>query len=130
MAMRFMTLIKSVEDSSFGPPPPALFQAIARLGEEAKQAGVLVDTGGLMPTMAGARVRLQGGQISASDGSFGSGQETVTAYAIFDVESKQQAIEWARKFMQAHQEHWKQWQGETEVRQMINMPPPSGTRRG
>jgi hypothetical protein len=54
----------------------------------------------------------------------------VSAYAIFDVESKQQAIEWARKFMQAHQEHWKPWQGETEVRQMIDMPPPAGTRRG
>ena len=37
--MRFMTLIKSAEDTNLAPPPPVLFQAIARLGDEAKQAG-------------------------------------------------------------------------------------------
>ena len=57
--MRFMTLIKSAEDTNLAPPPPVLFQAIARLGDEAKQAGVLVETAGLMPTAAGARVRLE-----------------------------------------------------------------------
>jgi hypothetical protein len=78
--MRFMTLIKSAE--KVGPPPPELFQAIARLGDEARQAGVLVETAGLMPTAAGARVRLDGGQISTSEGPFGSGQEIVGGYAI------------------------------------------------
>ena len=69
--MRFMT-DKSAEDTNLGPPPPVLFQAIARLGDEAKQAGVLVETAGLMPTAAGALVRLNGGQISTSEGPFGS----------------------------------------------------------
>lgn len=129
--MRFMTLIKSVESSNAGPPPPALFQAIAKLGDEAAQAGVLVDTAGLMPTSAGARVRLEGGTISASDGPFGSGHEVVSAYAIFNVSSKQEAIEWATRFMTLHKEHWKGWTGETEVRQLIPTPDSgAGASRG
>jgi hypothetical protein len=58
--MRFMTLIKSAENLKTGPPPVELLQAIGRLGGEAAQAGVLVDTAGLMPTAVGARVRLEG----------------------------------------------------------------------
>jgi hypothetical protein len=123
--MRFMTLIKSHENSKFGPPPPELFQAIARLGAEAAQAGVLVDTGGLLPTSAGARIRLERGQISISDGPFGSGHEVVSGYAIFNVPSKKEATEWAGRFMELHREHWKGWEGETEVRPMIQ-PQNSG----
>jgi hypothetical protein len=126
--MRFMTLIKSVEDATIGPPPPELLQAIAKLGYEATQAGVLVDTAGLMPTAAGARVRLEGGKISTSEGPFGSGQENVGAYAIFKVGSKQEAIDWATKFMAVHQEHWRGWQGETEVRQLFEQQPGGGAR--
>jgi hypothetical protein len=123
--MRFMTLIKSNENSKVGPPPPELFHAIARLGAQAAQAGVLVDTAGLLPTGVGARIRLDRGQISTSDGPFGAGQEVVGGYAIFDVPSKKEATEWAARFMQIHREHWKGWEGETEVRQMIQ-PQDSG----
>jgi hypothetical protein len=125
ISMRFMTLIKSAENGTFGPPPPQLFQAIAKLGGEAAQAGVLVDTAELLPTSAGARVRLDGGRISTSDGPFESAHEVVGGYAIFNVRSKQEAIEWAKRFMELHKEHWKGWEGETEVRQLIQ-PPDSG----
>ena len=128
--MRFMTLIKSAENTNLGPPPPALFQAIARLGNEAKQAGVLVDTAGLMPTAAGALVRLDGGQISTSEGPFGFGQEIVGGYAIFNVGSKQEAIDWAKRFMELNREHWSGWLGETEVRRMIELQPGAGAPRG
>jgi hypothetical protein len=128
--MRFMTLIKSAEDTNLGPPPPVLFQAIARLGDEAKQAGVLVETAGLMPTAAGALVRLDGGQISTSEGPFGFGQEIVGGYAIFNVGSKQEAIDWAKRFMELHREHWSGWQGETEVRRMIEQRPSADAPRG
>jgi hypothetical protein len=83
---------------------------------------VLVDTAGLMPTAAGARVRLDGGHITTSEGPFGTGQESVGAYAIFKVGSKQEAIDWAKRFMEVHREHWRGWQGETEVRQLIEQP--------
>ena len=124
--MRFMTLIKSEEHLTIGPPPAELLQAIGRLGGEAAQAGVLVDTAGLMPTAAGARVRLEGGKISTSEGPIASGHEVVGAYAIFNVQSKQDAIEWAKRFMELHKEHWKGWQGETEVRQVMEAPGSGG----
>ncbi len=124
--MRFMTLIKSKENSKSGPPPAELFQAIAGLGAEAKQAGVLVDTAGLLPTMTGARVRLDGGRIVTSEGPFGSDQEVVGGYAIFNVSSKQEAVRWTERFMEVHRQHWKGWEGETEVRQMIQ-PQDAGT---
>jgi hypothetical protein len=127
--MRFMTLIKSAENAGFGPPPPQLFHAIAALGGEAARAGVLVDTGGLLPTSAGARIQLQGGRISISDGPFESG-ETVGGYAIFDVESREEAIDWANRFMELHREHWKGWEGATEVRQLIPPPAGQGSPRG
>ena len=125
--MRFMTLIKSNESAKFGPPPPELFQAIASLGAEAAQAGVLADTAGLLPTAVGARIRVERGQISTSDGPCGAGQEVVGGYPIFNVASKKEATEWAVRFMEVHREHWKGWEGETEVRQMI---PPQDSGAG
>ena len=124
--MRFMTLIKSAENSKAGPPTATLLQAIGRLGGEAAQAGVLVDTAGLMPTAAGARVRLEGGNVSTSEEPFAGGEEVVGAYAIFNVQSKQDAIEWAKRFMELHKEHWKGWEGETEVRQVMEAPGSGG----
>ena len=124
--MRFMTLIKSAENSTIGPPPAELLEAIGRLGGEAAQAGVLVATAGLMPTAAGARVRLEGGKISTSEGPIASGREVVGAYAIFNVQSKQDAVAWATRFMEVHKEHWKGWQGETEVRQVMEAPGSGG----
>ncbi len=123
--MRFMNLIKSAENAKMGPPPAELLQAIGRLGAEAAQAGVLVDTAGLMPTMAGAVVRLEGGTLSTSEGPFAGEDRVVGGYAIFNVQSKQEAIEWAKKFMELHKEHWTGWEGESEVRQLIQ-PPASG----
>ena len=126
--MRFMTLIKSAEDTNLARPPPALFQAIARLGDEAKQEGVLVETAGLMPTAAGALVRLDGGHRRAKGRWDRTG--IVGGYTIFDVGSKQEAIDWARRFMDLHREHWNRWQGETEVRRMNEPQPGAGAPRG
>jgi len=128
--MRFMTLTRSSERSKVGAPPPELMQAMARLAGEAAQAGVLVDTAGLLPTAAGARVRLQGGAIATSDGPFASDREVVGAYAIFNVSSKQEAIAWVKRFLDIHKEHWKGWEGETEVRQLMEMSEGAGGNRG
>ena len=121
--MRFITLIKSRENSHAGPPPASLFEALATLGAEAARAGVLVDTAGLLPTAAGARIRLSHGTITTIDGSVATGQEVVGAYALFEVPSKQQAIEWATRFMALHKKHWDGWEGETEVRQVLDDRP-------
>jgi hypothetical protein len=115
--MRFMMLVKTAESS--GPPPKALMEAIADLGEQAKQAGTMVITGGLAPTAASTRVRLSQGKITAIDGPFAETREVVGGFAIFNFTSKQQAIESALQFMELHKKHWPGWQSETEIRQVF-----------
>jgi hypothetical protein len=114
--MRFMTMVKAMENSPAGPPPPALYQAIARLGEEATRAGVMVQNGGLGPTATGARVRVAGGKLTVTDGPFTEAKEVVGGFAVYDVKTKEEAVEWTRRFMQLHIDHWKGWEGEAEVR--------------
>ena len=116
--MRFMTLVKSPEGQQ---PPPALYQAIAEL---AKQAGKkLVWTGGLTNTKDGALVRLQNGKIRVTDGPFSEAKEVIGGFAVYEVDSKQEAVEWCRRFVEVHQKHWPQWNGEVELRQLFEAQP-------
>ena len=118
--MRFMSIVKCSEDYRQGPPPQALIEAIGRLGEEATKAGAMVDMGGLLPTATGVRLRLAGGKLTVMDGPFSETKEVIGGYAVFSVKSKQEAIEWARRFMNLHKQHWPAWEGETELRQMAD----------
>src|SRR5262245_10812799 len=120
--MRHMTIVTPTQP--FGVPTPALLQAIGKLAEEATKAGVFVETAGLAPTAEGSRVRLSNGKISVTDGPFTEAKEVVGGYAIFDVKSKEEVMEWTRRFMELHKKHWPDWEGETEVRQMAIMGPP------
>jgi hypothetical protein len=119
--MRFMNLIKSTENA--GSPPKALLDAIARFGQEAMGTGWLVSAGGLFPSAMGARVRLAAGKLTISDGPFTESKELIGAYAIYKVESKQEAVERASQFLQLYKEHWPVSEGEVEVRQMFDSPP-------
>ena len=116
--MRFMTMVKSSETS--GPPPKALMDAIAKLGEEGFKAGVMVEVGGLLPSATGARVRVSGGVLTVTDGPFTEAKEIVGGYAVYEVKSRDEAIELTRRFMELHREHWKGWDGETEIRQIFD----------
>lgn len=122
--MRFMTLVKSRETS--GPPPKALMDAIAKLGEEGFKSGVLVETGGLLPSATGALVRLSGGKVTVMDGPFTEAKELIGGYAVFEVKTRQEAIEHAVRFMELHRQHWPGWEGETEVRQIFGTPDLAG----
>jgi hypothetical protein len=100
----------------------ALMAAIAKLGEEATRAGALVETGGLHPSVMGARVRLSAGKLVVTDGPFAETKELIGGYAVYDVTSKQEAIEWTSRFMQLHKDHWPGWEGESEIRQIFDAP--------
>ena len=120
--MRFMIMVKSAEGA--GPPPMALMAAIANLGEEAARAGAMVEMGGLLPSAMGARVRLSAGKLLVTDGPFAESKEVIGGYAVYDVKSKQEAIEWTSRFMQLHKDHWPGWEGESEIRQIFDAPQP------
>jgi hypothetical protein len=120
--MRFMTLVKSIEGG--GRPPQPLIDAITKLAEDATRAGVFLDTGGLHPTASATRVRIsKDGDLTITDGPFAEAKEVVGGYAVFEVGSKEEVLEWTRRFMLLHKEHWPGWEGETEVRQMFEQVP-------
>src|SRR5262245_59283040 len=116
--MRFLTMVKSKEGS--GPPPAGLMEAIAKLGEKGVRAGTLVATGGLLPSAAGARVRLAGGKLAIIDGPFTEAKEVIGGYAIYEFGSRQEAVDATVEFMRLHKEHWPGWEGEAEVREIFN----------
>jgi hypothetical protein len=123
--MRFITLVKSLE-KNLSAPPKALVEAIDQLAQDMAKAGcVMIGTGGLFPTSAGARVRLAGGKITVMDGPFTEAKEVVGGYAIFQVKSKAEMIEWTTRFMELHKEHMPGWDGETEIRQMFDTDVPA-----
>jgi hypothetical protein len=110
--MRYLVMLKSEPNTT--PPPPELMDAIMRLGEEATNAGALLDTAGLHPSAAGARVELTDGSISITDGPFAEAKELIS-YALYDVREKEEAVEWTRRFMALHRDHWAGWAGTADV---------------
>ena len=120
--MRYMLLLSGTNPAT--PPPPELFEAIMKLGEEATEAGVLLDTAGLLPSAAGARVTLDGGKLTVTDGPFTESKELIS-YALYEVRSKEEAVEWASRFIKLHRDLWPGWTGATDVLQVMG-PPPTG----
>jgi hypothetical protein len=124
--MRFMMMVKTAERS--GPPPQELMEAMDKLAEEATKAGEMIESGGLGPTAAGSRVRLAGGKITVTDGPFTEAKEVFGGYAIFELKSKEEALERTSRFMELHHKHWPGWEGETEIRQVFG-PPEAPAKR-
>lgn len=122
--MKFMTMVRSAEGNRNGPAPQALMDGIMQLGADAAQAGVFVEMGGLMPSAAGATLRLAGGAITVKDGPFTEAKEIIGGYAVYNTASKEEAIAWATRFLELHKRHWPGWEGAVEVRQIMDGPPP------
>lgn len=120
--MRYMTMLRMRED--VGAPPPDFHEAMGRYLAEVAATGRLAGMGGLLPSSAGAEVRATGGKVVVSHGPFTEATELVGGYAIFEVESKEQAVAMARDFVQLHVDHWPGWEGVSEVREI--MAPPGG----
>lgn len=119
--MRFMMMVKA--DEKAGPPSPELGAAIGQLSQEMARAGVLLDLGGLLPSAMGAKVRLSGGRVTVKDGPFSETKELVGGYAILQAKSKDEAVEYARRFMNVHKDVLgASYEGELEIRAMAEMP--------
>jgi hypothetical protein len=115
--MRFMMLVKHAKEQ--GAPPKELMDAIGKLADEAVKAGRMVLSGGLSPPAKSSAVRLSRGQLTTIDGPFTEAKELIGGFAVFEFQSKKEAVESALKFMELHRQHWPGWEGETEVRQIL-----------
>ena len=84
---------------------------------------VFVEWGGLKPTADGTRVRISKGKLVVTDGPFTEAKEVIGGYAVYNVASKAEAIDWTRRFLDLHIKHWPKWECEVEVRPMFDEPP-------
>lgn len=99
--MRFMILVKTTRDSEAGVMlSDECLAALARYHEQLARAGVLLDVNSLQPSAKGWRLKSCAGRLTVSDGPF-AGEEIVAAYGVIDVKSKEEALEWARRFPNA-----------------------------
>jgi len=81
------------------PPSPDVFEKMGRFVEEATKAGVLVATGGIAPTSAGARISLKNGDYTVVDGPFAEAKELVGGWALMECRDLSEALEWSKRFL-------------------------------
>ena len=96
--MRFMVLVKADRQSEAGVlPDRKLLTEMGKFNEELVKAGVMLAGEGLQPSSKGARVRFAGGKRTVIDGPFTETKELVAGFWIWQVKSKQEAIEWLKR---------------------------------
>ncbi|WP_237882502.1 YciI family protein [Pseudomonas sp. PGPR40] len=96
--MRFMILVKASPDSEAGVmPSEELMTAMGNFNEELAKAGILIECDGLQPSSKGARVRFSGDQRTVIDGPFAETKELIAGYWLWEVKSKEEAIEWVKR---------------------------------
>jgi hypothetical protein len=101
--MKFIMMAKGDAAYEAGTPPdPKLMQTIGELGAEAVRAGKMVFQAGLQPTRSGWRTGLAKGKTYTVDGPFAETKEVIGGLAIFECESREEAIKLAQAFVEAH----------------------------
>jgi hypothetical protein len=95
--MRVMFMIKG-DPQPGAAPSEELLGAMGSYNDELKNAGVLLDLAGLLPSAMGRRVRLSGGNRAVIDGPFPESKQLVAGYWILQVQSMEEAVEWADRF--------------------------------
>ena len=113
--MRFMIIVKASKDSEAGVmPSEQLLTEMGKFNEELVNAGVMLAGDGLHPTSKGTRVRFSGKKRTVIDGPFAETKELIAGYWLWQVKSKEEAIEWVKRCPNPHNED-----SEIEIRQVF-----------
>ena len=123
--MRYMIIVKGSKGTEAGVmPEEKLIAAMTTYHEELVKAGVLLDVSGLQPSSKGWRIKYSGGKRTVIDGPFTEAKELVAGYTLIQVKSKEEAMEWARRYPNPAADGK---EGEIEVRQLFELDdlPPS-----
>ena len=120
--MKFLSICKSVETGV--PPTQEEMDKMGKLIEQEMKAGTLLATEGCLPSALGARVRISGGKLTVTDGPFTEAKEVVGGFAILQANSKAEAIEMVKNFLQAAGND-----GECELRQVYEADQNTHTQR-
>jgi hypothetical protein len=114
--MRFIAIYRPKE--KVAPPSPREIEAMGKFIGEALQAGVLLATEGFgESTKADARVRLERGKLSVTDGPFSETKEVIGGFAVMQVKSREEMLDWTKRFLLIAGD------GESEVRQLFDLSP-------
>jgi len=111
--MRFM-MMYTPDAANAGPPDPKKFAAIEKDIADSKKAGAFVWNGGLHPISSGAIVKYAKGKATVTDGPYAEAKELIGGFAIFDLKSKEEAIESTKAFLKI------MGGGSVEIRQMYD----------
>lgn len=127
--MRFMIIVRATpETEAEGSPLPedeTVLPAMLAYHDELAKAGVLLDGNGLKPSRHGWRIRYGDGQRRQVDGPFAETKELIAGYTLIQVRSREEAMEWARRFPAPLGERVP---AEIEVRELYeasDFPPPA-----
>jgi hypothetical protein len=112
--MRFLIMVKASKDSEAGVlPDEKLFTEMGQFNEELVKAGVLLVAEGLQPSSKGARVKFSGVKRTVIDGPFAETKELIAGFWLWEVKSREEAIEWAKRIPNPTGE-----EGVVEIRQV------------
>ena len=109
--MQFLVYDPNPNLEASAPPSPELMAEMGAFIQEATKAGVVVATGALQPK--GTRLRLSGGKFTVTDGPFIEVKELMGGFAVIEVNSLEEAIEWSKRFRKIVGD------GETEIVQVF-----------
>jgi hypothetical protein len=113
--MRFMVLVKANKDTEAGVmPSQQLLAEMGKFNEELMKAGVMLAGEGLQPSSKGARVKFSGSKRTVIDGPFAETKELIAGFWIWQVKSKEDAIEWVKRCPNPTGE-----EAEVEIRQIF-----------
>jgi hypothetical protein len=113
--MRFMILIKANKESEAGVlPSEQLLTEMGKFNEELVKAGVMLAGEGLQPSSKGARVKISGAKRTVTDGPFAETKELIAGFWLWQVKSKEEAIEWVKRIPNPTGDD-----GEIEIRQVF-----------
>jgi hypothetical protein len=115
--MRFMVIVKATKDTEAGVmPTEAELAAMTQYNEELVKAGIMLGGEGLHPSSKGARIQFKGSETTVVDGPFTEAKELIAGYWVWQCDSKEQVIEWARRCPNPTGQ-----EGELEIRQVFEM---------
>jgi hypothetical protein len=114
--MKFIVMIKANEDSEAGVmPSEEMLSEMMKFNEELVNAGIMLDGEGLHPSSNGARVRFSGEKRTVVDGPFTETKELIAGFWIWQLNSLQEAIDWAKRIPNPTGD-----EGEVEIRQIFD----------
>jgi hypothetical protein len=118
--VKYFAFVRHSESYRQSPPPPGFMEAMGKFVEQSRRDGSLVDTGGLLASKEGFRIRLSGGVLTVTDGPFSETKEIIGGWAVLQGDTKADVMRAATAFMELHRVYWPGFEGESEVRPMFD----------